>query len=146
MSCSKSAGELQNDERTAGVVLQMVQSCGKLMNTCSADRKGNFHRMSGLCWCGWCSMCVLHCLTRFSCVSGLHPCGMRLESKGSHCEEDEQRCLRPCSNVCVSARSFICVCIPHVVVLMLVCVCAEIIWFVVSNHACHRLNAHVGNV
>ena len=25
-------------------------------------------------------------------------------------------------------------------------VCAEIIWFVVSNRACHRLNAHVGNV
>ena len=42
----QSAGELQNDERTAGIVLQMVQNCGKLMNTCSTDRKGNFHRMS----------------------------------------------------------------------------------------------------
>ena len=69
--CSKSAGELQNDERTAGIVLQMVQSCGKLMNTCSTDRKGNFHRMSGACSCACCvceCVCVCVCVCVSACV------------------------------------------------------------------------------
>ena len=43
----KSSGDLQNDEHTASVMLQMVQSCGKLMSALNSERKGSFHRLLG---------------------------------------------------------------------------------------------------
>ena len=48
LSMLQSAGDLQNDEHTATTILQMVQSGGKLMNTLSSERRGNFHRLSGV--------------------------------------------------------------------------------------------------
>ena len=51
LSCAcvhpQSAGELQNDEETAAIILQMVLNSGKLMNSLSSERRGSFHRMSG---------------------------------------------------------------------------------------------------
>ena len=43
----QSAGDLQNDEHTAGIMLQMVKSSNKLLGTLSGDGKGAFHRVSG---------------------------------------------------------------------------------------------------
>ena len=43
----QSSGDLQNDEETAALMLQMIQGCGKLMNSLNSERKGSFHRLSG---------------------------------------------------------------------------------------------------
>jgi len=45
--CFQSSGDLQNDEETAALMLQMTQGCGKLMNSLNSERKGSFHRLSG---------------------------------------------------------------------------------------------------
>lgn len=45
-SVLQSAGELQNDEYTGSVMLQMVKSSNKLLSTLNGEGKGVFHRVS----------------------------------------------------------------------------------------------------
>ncbi len=42
----QSAGDLQNDEETAAIVLHMVQSSGKLMSALNSEGRGSFQRLS----------------------------------------------------------------------------------------------------
>lgn len=59
----QSAGDLQNDEHTAGIILQMVQNSGKLMNALNSERRGNFQRLLGMG-----AICVL---CRFELTNGI---------------------------------------------------------------------------
>ena len=43
----QSAGDLQNDEHTANIMLQIVKSSNKLLATLAGEGKGAFHRVSG---------------------------------------------------------------------------------------------------
>ena len=46
----QSSGDLQNDEETAAIILQMVQASGKLMNALNSEGRGSFQRLSSMCF------------------------------------------------------------------------------------------------
>lgn len=43
----QSNGELQNDERTAAIMLQMMKNSVKLIKSVNGERKSNVQRLSG---------------------------------------------------------------------------------------------------
>ena len=43
----QSTGELQNDERTAAIMLQMMKNSVKLVKSVNGERKSNVQRLSG---------------------------------------------------------------------------------------------------
>lgn len=49
----QSTGELQNDERTAAIMLQMMKNSVKLVKSVNGERKSNVQRLSGneVCVC-----------------------------------------------------------------------------------------------
>ena len=57
----QSTGELQNDERTAAIMLQMMKNSVKLVKSVNGERKSNVQRLSGNE-----SVCVCVCVISFS--------------------------------------------------------------------------------